>query len=305
MPHRNRAVDELKENDAMARYEMLIDVSRCIGCYNCFLACRDEYAGNDHLPVSIAQPQSGQAWMAIQEHERGAFPKVKMAHVPVPCLHCREASCVAAATGGAVYRREDGIVLIDPEKAVGQRKIVSSCPYRVIFWNEEKNVPQKCTFCAHLLDAGWKEPRCVEACPTRALVFGIAGDPNGAVAKLRAAKSIEELHPEYGMRPSVNYLGLPKRFVAGEIVLADAPQLPAAGVSLSLRRGAQIFAATTDNYGDFEFDGLETDVDYVLSVAHPGYQPQELKLLTGKDLNVGSIVLEPLKKTANARKERF
>ena len=289
----------------MARYEMMIDVSRCIGCYNCFLACRDEYAGNDYLPVSIAQPQSGQAWIAIQEHERGAFPKVKMSHVPVPCLHCSAASCITAATDGAVYRREDGIVLIDPEKAVGQREIVSSCPYRVIFWNEEMNVPQKCTFCAHLLDAGWKEPRCVEACPTRALVFSIAGNSNSEVSKLCAARAIEELHPEYGMKPMVNYLGLPKRFVAGEIVLADATQLAAEGVEISLRRGAQVFTTATDIYGDFEFDGLEANAEYVLSVAHPGYRHQESKLLTRKDLNVGSIVLEPLEKTANARKKRL
>jgi NAD-dependent dihydropyrimidine dehydrogenase PreA subunit len=196
-------------------------------------------------------------------------------------------------------------VLIDPEKAVGQREIVSSCPYRVIFWNEEKQVPQKCTFCAHLLDAGWKEPRCVEACPTQALIFGDMLDPHSEVSKLRAAEAIEELHPEYGMKPLVNYLGLPKPFVAGEIVLADATQLPAEGVNILLRRGEKIIATTTDNYGDFEFDSLETNVEYVLSVAHPGYQPQELKLLTRKDLNVGSIVLEPLEKTTNARKERF
>ena len=40
--------------------------------------------------------------------------------------------------------------------------MVDACPYRVIYWNEEKNIPRKCTFCPHLLDEGWKEPRCLE-----------------------------------------------------------------------------------------------------------------------------------------------
>ncbi len=60
-----------------------------------------------------------------------------------------------------MYRRDDGIVIVDPEKAAGRKDLVSSCPYRRIYWNEEQQVAQKCTMCAHLLDQGWKEPRCV------------------------------------------------------------------------------------------------------------------------------------------------
>ena len=61
-----------------------------------------------------------------------------------------------AATGGAMARRPDGIVIIDPDKAAGQPDIVSACPYGTVFWNEASNLPQICTFCAHLLDAGHK-----------------------------------------------------------------------------------------------------------------------------------------------------
>ena len=77
--------------------------------------------------------------------------------------------CLRAAKNGAVVKRPDGIVLIDPQKARGQKALVQACPYGAIWWNEEKQIPQKCTFCAHLLDAGWKAPRCVQACPTGAL----------------------------------------------------------------------------------------------------------------------------------------
>lgn len=276
----------------MARYGMVIDVDRCLGCFSCFLACRDEHAGNDYRPVSVAQPPAGQSWIQVRERERGSFPKVKVSYIPVPCLHCAQASCITAATGGAVYRREDGIVLIDPEKAAGQRDIVSACPYRVIFWNEEKNLPQKCTFCAHLLDDGWKEPRCVEACPTRALVFGDLDDPASDVSRLRAAGGLEDLHPEFGMKPLVRYSGLPARFVAGEVVFGDKREECAAGVAVTLRRGPQSLTTATDNYGDFEFEGLEANAEYILRVDHAGYEPRELPVRTRTDLNVGTIILD-------------
>jgi len=277
----------------MTRYGMVIDVSRCIGCYNCVLACRDEYAGNDHLPISAAQPQSGQKWIDIREQEQGSFPKVKVSHVPVPCMHCADAPCMRAAPDGAVFRRADGIVLIDPEKAAGQRDIASSCPYGVVFWDEAKNIPQKCTFCAHLLDGGWKEPRCVEVCPTQAMVFGDAGDPESDIAKLYRAKDAEMLYPEYGLRPSVGYIGLPKRFVVGEVVFADRAEIAAEDVRISLRHDKELLTVPTDAFGDFEFTGLKEAVEYLLRVEHPGYRPLERALSAHLDPNLGTIVLEP------------
>jgi Fe-S-cluster-containing dehydrogenase component len=284
----------LSGNGDMARYGLVIDVSRCVGCYACFLACRDEHADNDYPPVSLAQPAADQRWIDVRERERGSFPKVKVDYVPVPCLHCADAPCIRAATGGAIYRRDDGIVLIDPVKAVGQRDLVAACPYRVIFWNEAKNVPQKCTLCAHLLDDGWKEPRCAEACPAQAIVFGDTADPHSDIAKLRAAKRVEDLHPEFTTKPLVQYLGLPKRFVAGEVVFADHLDEPAEGVGIVLHREGERLTTRTDNYGDFEFDGLAEAANYCLLIEHPGYQAREVAIPARGCLNLGMIVLEPL-----------
>lgn len=278
----------------MNRYGIVVDIDRCIGCYNCFLACRDEHAGNDYPSIAAAQPDIGHKWIDVQEYERGTFPKVKVSYVPMLCQHCIEAPCIGASKNGAVYRRADGIVLIDPDKAIGQGDIVGSCPYGAIFWNEAKNLPQKCTMCAHLLDAGWRQPRCTEACPTNALVFGDKDDPESEISRLYAPGSVEQLYPEYGTKPLVGYRGLPKRFIAGEIVFADKAQLPAHGVAISLRYGSEVSTLATDNYGDFEFDGLKPNTEYSLSVSHPGYQHRELTLLTRADLNVGAIVLDPL-----------
>jgi Fe-S-cluster-containing dehydrogenase component len=282
----------------MARYGMVIDVGRCVGCYSCFLACRDEHAGNDHLPVAIAQPQAGQKWIDVREDERGSFPRIRLSHIPVPCLHCAEAPCIAAG-GGAVYRRDDGIVLLDTEKSVGKREIVSACPHGVIFWNEARNIPQKCTFCAHLLDDGWKEPRCVEVCPTQAIVFGDLDDSASVVATLHAAERTEELHPEYGLKPAVRYIGLPQRFVAGEVVLGDKTEVPAEGVRASLSGGGEVLVTTTDNYGDFIFAGLEDEVQYTLRIEHSGYRPHQQALRTRNDLNVGTIELDFLGQAEN------
>jgi len=276
----------------MTRYGMVIDVDRCTGCFNCFLACRDEHGGNDHRPVSVAQPD-GQSWIKVRELESGSFPKVKLSYIPVPCLQCTDAPCMRAATGGAVYRRADGIVIIDPDKAAGQRDIVSACPYGAVFWNEARNLPQKCTFCAHLLDDGWKEPRCVESCPVQALVFGDLDDPASDVARLTAERPIEALAPAPPTQPPVGYLGLPARFVAGEIVLGDRPEDCPEGVAVRLRHGGETFTKLTDNYGDFEFNGLDADTEYVLSIEHAGYRPRELRVASGADPNVGTIVMEP------------
>ena len=274
----------------MTRYGMVIDVDRCTGCFNCFLACRDEHAGNDYRPVALAQPD-GQSWIKVREIERGSAPKVRVSYVPVPCLHCTDAPCMRAAKGGAIYRRPDGIVIIDPEKAVGQRDIAAACPWGAIFWNAEKNLPQKCTFCAHLLDDGWKLPRCVEACPTQALVFGNLDDPQSEVSRRAREKPIEALAPQPAVQPPVGYFGLPARFVAGEIVLGDRPEECAQGVRITLRQGRQEFATASDNYGDFEFNGLLADAEYVLRIDHAGYRPLELRLSPGADANVGTLAL--------------
>ena len=198
------------------------------------------------------------------------------------------------ALDGAVYRREDGIVLIDPEKAKGQKQIVNACPYRVIFWNEELQLPQKCTMCAHMLDAGEKEPRCVEACPTTALIFGDLDDPQSDISEAFAA---------------VADRGLPSR-IRGAVRWSSTSAYPSA--SSSVRWSARIFPASalegvlvtiegdgfkretrTDIFGDFEFDGLDRDSTFKLRVEYQGYAPKVVEVVTRRDVDLGEVVLEP------------
>jgi len=125
----------------MRRWNLIIDVATCHDCNNCFLACKDEYFENDFPPYSVAQPRHGHRWIDIMHKERGQYPKVEVSYLPVPCMHCDDAPCVEKSKNGAVYKRDDGIVLIDPEKAKGQRDILGTCPYGTIWWNEERSVP--------------------------------------------------------------------------------------------------------------------------------------------------------------------
>ena len=276
----------------MARYGMVINIDKCNGCYSCLLACKDEFEGNDYLPFSASQSSAGKSWMRISERERGACPKVKVDYIPLPCLHCKEAPCVQASSTGAVYRRPDGIVLIDPEKSRGQKEIIATCPHRVIHWNEEQSIPQKCTLCVHLLEKGWKEPRCVEACPSGALLFGDLDDPASEISGFINASPVEEYHPEYGLKPNVVYMDLPKKFIAGEVLLKDRQDECAQGVQVTLSNGTRKQSCKTDFLGDFEFDGLESNGAYRILVEFEGYRPKELQVKTQVDVHLGEILLE-------------
>jgi Fe-S-cluster-containing dehydrogenase component len=110
----------------MPRYGMVIDVTKCTGCYNCFLACKDEFCGNDYPSYSASQPASGQYWMKLVETERGTIPKVKLDYTPTPCMQCEDPLCTKADPGGSVYKRDDGIVITrSSDKKVYTLKMLS------------------------------------------------------------------------------------------------------------------------------------------------------------------------------------
>ena len=274
----------------MSRYGIAIDVNKCVGCYNCFLTCRDEYAGNDYAGYSAPQPMSGGNWLKLKEVERGRYPHVKVDHVPMTCSHCDDAACIKLDQTGAVYKRPDGIVLIDPEKAKGNKALVNTCPYRRIEWNEELQLPQKCTMCAHLLDAGDPEPRCVESCPSGALLFGDLDDPESAISKLVAAGGFGPLEEEYGMKDKVLYKGVPKKFVAGTVIYGDKDEV-AAGIKVILAGVDAEQTAVTNGFGDFEFEGLADNAGYTVKISAPEYKEAVIDTKTSRDIYLGEIVL--------------
>jgi Fe-S-cluster-containing dehydrogenase component len=236
----------------------VVNVSRCNGCYSCQMGCKDEHCGNDWSPYAKPQPDWGQFWGKIVEVERGSTPKVKVAYTFIPCQHCSDAPCIDACSVGAISRREDGLVIVDPKKCTGCRNClnVESCPYKVIYFNEGLNIAQKCTGCAHLLDRTdgiWTEPRCVDCCATEALKFSEDSDLSEEIA------NSETLYPEYGLHPRVHYQNLPKKFVAGTVYDPSANEV-IVGATCTLTGVENTLTTTTDGFGDFWFENLAEDI---------------------------------------------
>ncbi len=281
----------------MIQWGFVIDISKCIACYCCFIACKDEYWDNDYPSYTAAQPKHGQFWMNIAKNERGKYPYIKVAYMPVPCMQCEDTPCIKAAKDGAVYQRPDGIVVIDPQKAVGQKQLLEpeACPYGVIFWNEEKNLPQKCTFCVHRLEEG-KIPRCVQACPSECLHFGDLDDPESDVSKLLKSAKAEVFHPEWKAKPRVYYIDLhkmTKHFVAGAVIYGDTDEC-AEGVAATLIANGKSVKTTTNNYGNYEFDGLDAG-KYSVKLECAGYDSKTIDVDLKTDSYLGDIILDKTK----------
>jgi tetrathionate reductase subunit B len=239
----------------MSKKVFVIDVSVCNGCHCCQIVCKDEHVANDWTPIAKPQPDTGQFWVQLTEKVRGTVPKVKVAYRPHLCMHCDQAPCMEACpVKGAVYKRDDGLVIIDPVKCTGCKSCVDACPYHVIFFNEGLNIAQKCTGCAHLLDNGWKEPRCADACPNLALRFMDEGEAKELISKSEVWKP--EL--KHTVKPRVYYLNLPKKFIAGTVYdPVEKEVIIGATCTLRETRSGKEVTVETDSYGDFWFEGLK------------------------------------------------
>jgi Fe-S-cluster-containing dehydrogenase component len=111
----------------------VIDVEKCSGCYCCQIACKDENCGNDWTPYSKPQPDVGQFWGKLNEYERGQTPQVKVSYIFIPCQHCVNAPCIDACSIGAIYTRDDGLVIINPTECTGCQNCMAACPYGAIY----------------------------------------------------------------------------------------------------------------------------------------------------------------------------
>ena len=265
-----------------------IDISKCSGCYNCQLACKDEHAGNEWLPYAAAQPEIGQFWMKVEERVEGTLPKVKIHYLPRLCNHCEHPACMAACPQGAIEKRADGLVLILPEKCSGCGDCAKACPYGVIYPNAEQKIFQKCTGCAHLLDHGIKQPRCVEACPTEALRFGEESELRDELL------GAEVLRPETGLHPHVYYRNLPGLFIGGTLYDPETKEV-IIGARCLLTNGGRTREALSDDFGDFWFRDLPAGV-YTLLIQAKGYAYRSFeRLRLEKSMNLGDISLQQMK----------
>ncbi len=275
----------------MKTWHMIIDLSLCHDCNDCFLADKDEFVENDFQPYSVAQPWYGQRWMNIGRKEGGQYPMVDIAYMPVPCFHCDDAPCIKDSPVGTIYKREDGLVIIDPVKAKGHPEIVATCPYDVIYWNEQAQVAQKCTGCAHLMDDDWKDTRCSQACPTGTIKLVLAEEDE--FAKLITSENLEVFKPELGAKPRVYYKNLhkwTKAFIGGTAVFGDTDECAEGVRAVVNRGGVSVGEAVSNNYGDFFVDKLEAG-EYELTLSAPGYKEYKTRVDLPASVSLGVISL--------------
>jgi Fe-S-cluster-containing dehydrogenase component len=282
----------------MSKWNLIIDVAECTNCQLCALAAMDEYVGNEWPGVAAPMPRHGHHWIDIKQKERGQVtgqsPMIDIAYVPTLCNHCDDAPCMKADTTGAIKKRDDGIVIIDPVKAKGHQELVDACPYGHIWWNDELRLPQAWPFDAHLLDQGWTKTRGHQVCPTGAMRSIKVEDTE--MARLAREEGLEVIKPELGTKPRVYYKNLwrySKCFIGGSVsVEANGAVDCVEGARVRLTRdGATVAETTTDNYGDFKFDRLdESSGRYVVEIAAQG-RKKTVEAELGASLNLGEIRL--------------
>lgn len=183
----------------------LIDITSCIGCRACQVACKqwNEREGEDTelLPqLGLQNPAtlSAKTYTLISFHEfldDKAPGGLRDAFVMRRCLHCLEPACVSACPTTALFRQADGPVVYNADKCIGCRYCMLACPWDVptVEWNSLKPEIQKCTHCAdrtgqpapksrngypltvietQRFQETTSVPACVKACPADALRFG-------------------------------------------------------------------------------------------------------------------------------------
>lgn len=178
----------------MARFGMVIDTARCVGCMDCVVACKTE---ND-VPEGYCRD-----WIATEV--RGKFPTLTMEIRSERCNHCDIAPCVTCCPTGASHIEPFGTtVQIDAQLCIGCKACVASCPYGARFIHPD-GYADKCTFCLHRVAAG-QDPACVAVCPTHCMHFGDLDDPASEVSRLLASRQSHVVLPAAGTRPRVHFL---------------------------------------------------------------------------------------------------
>jgi Fe-S-cluster-containing dehydrogenase component len=178
----------------MARFGMVIDTVRCVGCTDCVVACKTE----NRVPEGFCRD-----W--IETEVVGTFPTPHLEIRSERCNHCDRPPCVTCCPTGASHVEAYGrVVLVDHERCIGCKACLAACPYDARFIHPD-GYADKCTFCMHRVKEGLL-PACVAVCPTRCMHFGDLDDPNSEVSRLLASRRSHTLMPEAGTGPRVYFL---------------------------------------------------------------------------------------------------
>ena len=188
---------------SMKNMAILTDVTKCIGCEKCVDACQEA----NHLPreqpwrwVENIDDLSSARWTTVESK----FTEKGERFVRKQCLHCIDPSCVSVCIVGALKKTPEGPVIYDEDTCIGCRYCMIACPWEIPRYSWEDRVPyvQKCHMCYQRVTTENKIPACVEACPTKATIFGeredllaearrrLAAEPDKYVQHIWGAKEV-------------------------------------------------------------------------------------------------------------------
>ena len=214
---------------ATPRYGIVIDANQCARGGDC-RACVEACHGAHSVP-SLSDPRHAVKWVwkapyasVFSEQVHSLTPPARrQLPVLVTCNHCNSPPCTRVCPTRATWKRDDGVVAMDPHRCIGCRYCMAACPYGARSFNWENppklkrataypqrsaGVVEKCTLCAERIDAG-QAPLCVETCMSigkGALSFGDLTNPNSHVSQLLATRQVLRRKPELGTQPSIFYL---------------------------------------------------------------------------------------------------
>lgn len=214
-------------------FEFRIDISRCIGCRACEVAC---------VTANDLDPSMSRNWVKFLEQEETVVGNTTF--VPSLCHHCEEPPCVDACPTGASFKATDGRVLVDEDLCIGCGLCVPACPYDSRYVAPDTNILQKCTLCEGRVQNG-QAPACFEVCPAGARTFYEVVEIDGEEREISVGdvRAIDPGHdviihtsPTVNPIPTLRFSGLPEDLALFEQQLP--PQGDGSKTSMVWRNGA-------------------------------------------------------------------
>jgi formate dehydrogenase iron-sulfur subunit len=159
----------------------LVDISRCIGCKGCEVACKSWNDLKVEPTYNFGSYQSHKdlspdTWLLMRFNEIEIAGNVQWLIKKDACLHCEEPGCLyACPSPGAIVQYENGIVDFNQENCIGCQYCVAGCPFDIPRFNADTRKVYKCNMCIDRVESGL-EPACVKTCPTQAISYGTKED---------------------------------------------------------------------------------------------------------------------------------
>ena len=162
-------------------YSKLVDISKCIGCKGCEVACKEWNDLKVEQTSNFGSMQSHQdlspdTWLLMRFNEVEDGDDLHWLIKKDACLHCEEPGCLFACPApGAIVQYQNGIVDFNQDNCIGCQYCVSGCPFDIPRFDTQTKTVAKCNMCIDRVEAGL-EPACVKTCPTNAIEWGIKDD---------------------------------------------------------------------------------------------------------------------------------